>query len=70
MLAPWLKPARRKWIPESEASSQRLDAEVRALLENSGALDALAKGARARARAGAAQDIAGRISTLVGAGVP
>ena len=55
-----------RWIPESEATAQRLDSEVRTLLESSGALETLAMGARDRARAGAAQDIATRIATLLG----
>lgn len=55
-----------RWIPESEATAERLDAEVRGLLENNHALDALAQGARARARAGAARDIAARIASLLG----
>jgi UDP-N-acetylglucosamine--N-acetylmuramyl-(pentapeptide) pyrophosphoryl-undecaprenol N-acetylglucosamine transferase len=54
-----------RWIPESEASAKRLDAEVRALLEDDAALTILAGGAAARARAGAAHDIAARIWRLL-----
>lgn len=54
------------WIPESEASSSRLDSEVRGLLHNSEALQSLAHGASSRARTGAARDIATRISRLLG----
>ena len=55
-----------RWIPESEATAARLDAEVRALLRDDDALRTLARGAAARARAGAANDIAGRIVKLLG----
>lgn len=54
-----------RWIPESEATSVRIDAEVRALLNDEQALRALATGAAARARIGAASDIAARISRLL-----
>ena len=54
-----------RWIPESEATAVRIDAEVRALLGNDGALRALAVGASSRARTGAASDIAARVSRLL-----
>jgi UDP-N-acetylglucosamine--N-acetylmuramyl-(pentapeptide) pyrophosphoryl-undecaprenol N-acetylglucosamine transferase len=54
-----------RWIPESELSTSRLDAEVRALLENEQALRVLAQGAVARARVTAARDIAGHIVKLL-----
>jgi UDP-N-acetylglucosamine--N-acetylmuramyl-(pentapeptide) pyrophosphoryl-undecaprenol N-acetylglucosamine transferase len=60
-----------RWIPESEATASRIDAEVRGLLQDDQALRALAAGAAARARAGAATDIATRIARLLGpAGSP
>jgi UDP-N-acetylglucosamine--N-acetylmuramyl-(pentapeptide) pyrophosphoryl-undecaprenol N-acetylglucosamine transferase len=55
-----------RWIPGSEATAARLDDEVRGLIENNRALETLAQGAMARARAGAAQDIATRIAALLG----
>ena len=54
-----------RWIPESEASPHRIDTEVRALLQDSGALATLADGAKARARSGAAVEIATRVSRLL-----
>lgn len=54
-----------RWIPQSEATAIRIDAEVRALLGNDQALRALAAGAASRARIGAASDIAARISHLL-----
>ena len=54
-----------RWIAETEATSQRLDAEVRALLRDESALRTLAAGAASRARTGAAGDIATRISRLL-----
>jgi UDP-N-acetylglucosamine--N-acetylmuramyl-(pentapeptide) pyrophosphoryl-undecaprenol N-acetylglucosamine transferase len=51
-----------RWIPERDASAARISSEVRALLEDASALKALAEGARARARTGAASDIATRVS--------
>jgi UDP-N-acetylglucosamine--N-acetylmuramyl-(pentapeptide) pyrophosphoryl-undecaprenol N-acetylglucosamine transferase len=54
-----------RWIPESELSTSRLDAEVRALLENDQALRVLAQGAVARARVSAANDIARHIVKLL-----
>jgi UDP-N-acetylglucosamine--N-acetylmuramyl-(pentapeptide) pyrophosphoryl-undecaprenol N-acetylglucosamine transferase len=54
-----------KWIPESEATAARLDAEVRALLQDERALRTLAAGAAARARTGAAMDIAARVAKLL-----
>jgi UDP-N-acetylglucosamine--N-acetylmuramyl-(pentapeptide) pyrophosphoryl-undecaprenol N-acetylglucosamine transferase len=55
-----------RWIPESEATAARLDAEVRKLLEDDQAIRTLAQGATARARIGAANDIATRIVKLLG----
>lgn len=54
-----------RWIPESEATAERIDGEVRALLADEAALQALQRGAAARARAGAAHDIATRIAALL-----
>jgi UDP-N-acetylglucosamine--N-acetylmuramyl-(pentapeptide) pyrophosphoryl-undecaprenol N-acetylglucosamine transferase len=54
-----------KWIPESEATAARIDAEVRGLLQDNVALGILAAGASARARTGAAADIASRIARLL-----
>jgi UDP-N-acetylglucosamine--N-acetylmuramyl-(pentapeptide) pyrophosphoryl-undecaprenol N-acetylglucosamine transferase len=51
-----------RWIPEREASAARIDAEVRSLLQDEQALRILADGAIARARTGAAADIATRIT--------
>jgi UDP-N-acetylglucosamine--N-acetylmuramyl-(pentapeptide) pyrophosphoryl-undecaprenol N-acetylglucosamine transferase len=51
-----------RWIPESDASPQRIDAEVRALLQDDEALATLAAGAKSRARPGAAVEIATRVS--------
>ena len=54
-----------RWIPEPEATAARLDAEVRSLLQSDDALRTLANGAAARARTGAANDIATRIAALL-----
>ena len=54
-----------RWIPESQATSQRLDLEVRGLLHDEAALRTLAAGAASRARTGAAHDIALHISRLI-----
>ena len=54
-----------RWIPEPEATTARLDAEVRSLLQSDDALRTLARGAAARARTGAANDIATRIAALL-----
>ena len=54
-----------RWIPESEATADRIDAEVRALLRDERALRAMAEGAAARARTGAAMDIAMRVARLL-----
>jgi UDP-N-acetylglucosamine--N-acetylmuramyl-(pentapeptide) pyrophosphoryl-undecaprenol N-acetylglucosamine transferase len=54
-----------KWIPEREASARRIDEEIRALLGDASMLNALADGAKARARVGAAADIAARISKFL-----
>ena len=53
------------WIPESQATAERLDAEVRGLLNDENALRTLAAGAAGRARTGAAADIAQHISRLI-----
>jgi len=53
------------WIPESEANAGRIDAEVRSLLGSEQKLRTLAAGAAARARTGAAQDIATRVAALL-----
>lgn len=54
-----------RWIPESEATAARIDSEVRALIHDDKACEALAAGALARARPGAAHDIAVRVSRLL-----
>jgi UDP-N-acetylglucosamine--N-acetylmuramyl-(pentapeptide) pyrophosphoryl-undecaprenol N-acetylglucosamine transferase len=54
-----------RWIPESEATTERLDREVRGLLGNDDGLRTLATKATARARIGAARDIATRIARLL-----
>ena len=54
-----------RWIPESQATAPRLDAELRSLLQNDEALRTLAQGAVARARTSAANDIATRIAALL-----
>jgi UDP-N-acetylglucosamine--N-acetylmuramyl-(pentapeptide) pyrophosphoryl-undecaprenol N-acetylglucosamine transferase len=54
-----------RWIPESELTTSRLDAEVRGLLQNDQSLRVLAQGAVARARTGAANDIAAHIVKLL-----
>ena len=54
-----------RWISEPEATAARLDAEVRSLLQSDDALRTLARGAAARARTGAANDIATRIAALL-----
>jgi len=59
-----------RWIPESEATATRLDAEVRALLKDDESLQTLARGAAARARISAAHDIATRVSQLLDRAVP
>lgn len=54
-----------RWLPESEATAARIDTEVRGLLMNPGALQKLTDGAVARARIGAASEIASRIARLL-----
>jgi UDP-N-acetylglucosamine--N-acetylmuramyl-(pentapeptide) pyrophosphoryl-undecaprenol N-acetylglucosamine transferase len=54
-----------KWIPESEATADRINAEVSALLRDEQALGKLAAGSAARARTGAAIDIATRVARLL-----
>ncbi len=54
-----------QWIPERDASAAMIDASILALLHNDAALKALAAGARARARIGAAADIAARITRFL-----
>ncbi len=56
-----------RWLAEAEATPARLEAEVQSLLGDRRALDALANGARARARPGAAADIAARIASRLDA---
>lgn len=53
------------WIAERDATPARLDSEVRRLMADPDALSALATGAAARARSGAADDIALRITRLL-----
>ena len=54
-----------KWIPEQEATAERLDREIRALLQDEAALRTLSAAALSRARTSAARDIAGRIALLL-----
>lgn len=58
-----------RWIPEPQATSRRLDTEVRGLLNDEAALRTLAAGAARRARIGAAHDIAQRIARLIDSAV-
>jgi UDP-N-acetylglucosamine--N-acetylmuramyl-(pentapeptide) pyrophosphoryl-undecaprenol N-acetylglucosamine transferase len=51
-----------RWMAEREATPERAAAEITALLRDGAALAALARGAAARARPGAARDIAARIA--------
>lgn len=57
-----------RWMPESEATAERLAAEVGALVADGAAREALAEGARARGRPDAATDIARRIVRLLEGG--
>ena len=52
-------------VPQSQLSVERLDTTIRRLLENPLELDRLARGAAARARPHAADDIAQHILALV-----
>ena len=52
-------------LPQAELTPQRLGDEVRTLAGDPAALDALARGMRARARPRAAEDIAKRILRLL-----
>ena len=52
-------------IPQAELTPERLDATVRRLLEHPDELDQLARGAAARARPNASQEIARRIAALL-----
>lgn len=54
-----------RWLPESEATPERIAAEVGALVNHDAARAALAEGARARGRPDAAREIAARILRLV-----
>lgn len=53
------------WIPEREATAERLDAMVRGLLADPAELHRLGAGALARARPGAAAEIASRIARII-----
>jgi UDP-N-acetylglucosamine--N-acetylmuramyl-(pentapeptide) pyrophosphoryl-undecaprenol N-acetylglucosamine transferase len=53
------------YLPQSELTVERLDAEVRRLLDDPPGLSRLAAGAAARARPDAAETIARRILTLL-----
>jgi UDP-N-acetylglucosamine--N-acetylmuramyl-(pentapeptide) pyrophosphoryl-undecaprenol N-acetylglucosamine transferase len=55
-----------RWLREVEATPERLGAELTGLMRNEEALNALAAGARARGKPGAAHEIARRISMLLG----
>jgi UDP-N-acetylglucosamine--N-acetylmuramyl-(pentapeptide) pyrophosphoryl-undecaprenol N-acetylglucosamine transferase len=54
------------YIPQRDFTSSRLDATLRELLAQPEGLARLARGAEARARPNAAQEIAGRIAALLG----
>ena len=54
-----------QWLPERDATPERLGAAVTGLLRDPDALERLAAGARSRARPGAAHDIATRIDALL-----
>ncbi len=54
-------------VPQNQLTAERLDTTVRRLLDDPNALARLARGAAARARPRAAQEIAGRILSLVDA---
>ena len=54
-----------RWVPEADATAQRIDAEIRALLVDDNALRSLEAGAASRARTGAAMDIAGHVARLI-----
>jgi UDP-N-acetylglucosamine--N-acetylmuramyl-(pentapeptide) pyrophosphoryl-undecaprenol N-acetylglucosamine transferase len=54
-----------QWIPEQDASAAKIEANILALLHDDNALKSLAEGARARARIGAAEDIAARIARFL-----
>ena len=54
-----------RWVPESEATPERLAEELTALLADETARTALAAGAAARGRPGAARDIAARVAALL-----
>jgi UDP-N-acetylglucosamine--N-acetylmuramyl-(pentapeptide) pyrophosphoryl-undecaprenol N-acetylglucosamine transferase len=53
-----------RWIPQSELTVERLDAEIRGLVADPARLERLAAGARGRARPEAAELIARRILAL------
>lgn len=55
-------------LPQAELTPERLDATLRGLLDDPGAMARLVAGARARARPDAAKTIARRILALVGPG--
>jgi UDP-N-acetylglucosamine--N-acetylmuramyl-(pentapeptide) pyrophosphoryl-undecaprenol N-acetylglucosamine transferase len=59
-----------KWLPERDATAARINQEVLALLRDASALKVLSDGASARARAGAAADIAERITRFLPARAP
>ncbi|MFN8572840.1 MAG: UDP-N-acetylglucosamine--N-acetylmuramyl-(pentapeptide) pyrophosphoryl-undecaprenol N-acetylglucosamine transferase [Gemmatimonadaceae bacterium] len=54
-----------QWVRQSDLSVERIDATVRGLSQQPGALDALAAGARARARPTAAAEIAQRLLAIL-----
>jgi UDP-N-acetylglucosamine--N-acetylmuramyl-(pentapeptide) pyrophosphoryl-undecaprenol N-acetylglucosamine transferase len=56
-----------RWIPESEATPERIAGEVTALLSDDAARASLAEAARVRGRPGAARHIAERVATLLDA---
>ncbi|HSA57651.1 MAG TPA: UDP-N-acetylglucosamine--N-acetylmuramyl-(pentapeptide) pyrophosphoryl-undecaprenol N-acetylglucosamine transferase [Gemmatimonadaceae bacterium] len=59
-----------RWIPEREATPERIADEIGALLRNPAALHALAQGAARRARPDAARDIATRVARWLDARMP
>ncbi len=54
-----------QWVKQSDLTVDRIDAMVRGLVQQTSALEALAAGARARARPAAAAQIAQRVLALV-----
>jgi UDP-N-acetylglucosamine--N-acetylmuramyl-(pentapeptide) pyrophosphoryl-undecaprenol N-acetylglucosamine transferase len=54
-----------RWVPQAEASAERIDALLREQMSSDASMRALAEGATSRARPGAADDIARRIVAIL-----